>query len=91
MKKFEQLKICRVCGFDNGFLVWGNDGKTPSYEICPCCGCEFGFDDDGHASTDPKHYRKEWIDSGTKWNVSRNKPKNWNFKEQMKNIPKKYL
>ncbi|GAA0182126.1 hypothetical protein SH2C18_45590 [Clostridium sediminicola] len=42
MKKY----ICHVCGFnvldEKPYL---NDGKIPSHNICDCCGCEFGYDD----------------------------------------------
>lgn len=37
---------CRVCGLYLGYQPWGEDGKTPSYEICPCCGVEFGYEYD---------------------------------------------
>ena len=33
---------CRICGYRLGFEPWGDDEKTPTYEICPCCGVEFG-------------------------------------------------
>jgi hypothetical protein len=49
---FSELKInedlfkCRVCGYNCApFLPWGEDGKTPSYSICPRCGIEFGYED----------------------------------------------
>ena len=41
MEKF----YCRICGYRLGFEPWGDDGKTPTYEICPCCGVEFGNED----------------------------------------------
>ena len=37
--------ICRVCGYKLNFKIWGDDGHTPSYEMCPCCGVEFGNED----------------------------------------------
>lgn len=36
---------CRICGYRLGFEPWGDDEKTPTYEICPCCGVEFGNED----------------------------------------------
>lgn len=33
---------CRVCGYYIDDLPWGKDGNCPTYEICPCCGDEFG-------------------------------------------------
>lgn len=37
---------CRICNFNcYPFMPWGQDGLTPSYEICPNCGAEFGYED----------------------------------------------
>ncbi len=36
----------------------------PSYEVCPCCGFEFGFDDDPGAASKSSsfgEYRAEWL------------------------------
>jgi hypothetical protein len=35
---------CRICGLKQDFKPWGEDGKTPAFEICSCCGVEFGND-----------------------------------------------
>ena len=37
---------CRVCGLDQGEPIWGEDGRTPTYGICSCCGVEFGYGDE---------------------------------------------
>lgn len=37
--------ICPVCGFDGLKEAPYGPDKEPSYEICPNCGVEFGFDD----------------------------------------------
>ena len=39
------MKYCKVCGYKLSFESWGDDGNTPTYEICPCCGVEFGNED----------------------------------------------
>jgi len=41
----------------------------PSYEVCPKCGFEFGFDDNpGVGSGDSfADYRAEWISEGSQW------------------------
>ncbi len=36
---------CRVCGLYIDDLPWGEDGNCPTYEICSCCGVEFGNED----------------------------------------------
>ena len=37
--------ICRICGYDESpGEFWSQDGY-PEYIICPCCGCESGYED----------------------------------------------
>ena len=37
----KMLHICRVCGYcDEELFPWGEDGETPTFEICPCCNVE---------------------------------------------------
>lgn len=76
-------KYCRVCGFKLRFSPWGKDNNTPTYEICPCCGAEFGYDD--YTPKSIKAYRKKWIKSSAKWFDSKMKPENWNFEDQLHN------
>ena len=80
---------CRVCGCYIDDLPWGKDGNCPTYEICPCCGVEFGNEDCTKEST--KQYREKWINDGAKWFEPEVKPKNWNKEEQFINIPQKFL
>lgn len=37
--------FCRICGLYSEDKPWGEDGHCPTYDICPCCGCEFGYED----------------------------------------------
>ena len=75
---------CRVCGKIQDDLPWGEDGKSPTYDICDCCGVEFGYGDcilkAIHAS------RKRWLSNGAGWKYPEKKPINWSLDEQMKNI-----
>lgn len=82
-------RACRVCGFDNGFHPWGEDGKTASYEICDCCGVEFGYEDSNVESV--KLYRQSWVEKGAPWFNEKLKPKDWSFEKQLNNIDKKYF
>ena len=84
MEKF----YCRICGYRLGFEPWGDDGKTPTYEICPCCGVEFGYEDSDLASI--RKYRESWIASGCNWFLDTGIKKEWNFLEQLENIPNAY-
>jgi len=37
----------------------------PTFNICPCCGVEFGYED--MTIQDTKKYREKWICSGMGW------------------------
>lgn len=52
----DERYICRICGYRLKIKIWGEDGKYPSYEICPCCGVEFGNED--YTLTSILEYRK---------------------------------
>ena len=77
------LNTCRVCGYTDAiFFPWGNDGKTPSFEICKCCNVEFGYEDCQLSSI--RKYRQKWLLS-EKFNSDSN-----HYKNQLKNIDLKY-
>ena len=79
---------CRICGLYIEELPWGEDGLSPTYEICPCCGVEFGNED--YTVESAKRYRIEWINKGLNWFDPSEKPKYWNEKEQLNDIPKEF-
>ena len=76
---------CRVCGLTQLEPPWGNDGKSPNFEICYCCGVEFGYEDRTFNSIN--NYRKKWLEKGSPWFYSKEKPENWNLQDQLGNIP----
>lgn len=76
---------CRVCGYLAETPPWGEDGKSPTYEICPCCGVEYGYEDSTIIAA--KNYRQDWIASGAKWNDVNEKPANWLLEDQLHHIP----
>lgn len=80
---------CRVCGIYLEESPWGKDGNNPTYEICTCCGVEFGNED--YTVESVRRYRKKWLGDGAKWFLPEFKPSDWDLNEQMKNIPKEYL
>jgi hypothetical protein len=80
---------CRVCGLYINELPWEEDGQSPTYEICPCCGVEFGNED--YTIESIKKYRTEWIQTGAKWFSPKEKPFIWNIESQLQNIPKEFL
>jgi len=83
------LQRCRVCGYDNEFLIWGESGNLPSFEICPCCGVQFGYSDE--TEEDCNFYRTFWAQNeALKWFSPKLRPDNWNWDEQKKLIPRKF-
>lgn len=80
---------CRVCGLYLDTPPWGEDGKSPTYEICPCCSVEFGNEDYTVEST--KRYREKWLFEGARWLNPNKKPGKWDQYEQFKNIPEDFL
>ena len=54
-----------------------------SFEICSCCGCEYGYDDNAA-------YRNRWLQQGTPWFSPKEQPKNWNLETQLQNINPKW-
>lgn len=70
------LFLCPVCYFNQ------MPDPPEDYNICPCCGTEFGLDDEF------KHHmqlRQEWIEGGMKW-FFREPPPFWNPASQLTNI-----
>jgi hypothetical protein len=76
---------CRVCGCYSVDFPWGEDGKSPTFQLCPCCGVQFGKEDCSLESI--KKYRGEWISKGGEWFVKNEKTEGWDMVAQMKNIP----
>ncbi len=88
MRKINELYICRVCGAEQLDAPWGDDGESPTYEICDCCGVEFGYEDSTLQGI--KNYRAKWLDGGAKWNNKKSEPSKWSREEHLSCIPEKY-
>ncbi|MFC1752717.1 hypothetical protein ACFL96_04900 [Thermoproteota archaeon] len=81
----EPKHICRSCGFDGLKEEPYIGQKDPSFEICPCCGFEFGVDDilgEGHYAS----FRNQWIENGADWFMPERRPKKWNLDKQLSNL-----
>jgi hypothetical protein len=79
--------ICHVCGYpDLEKPPWGLSGNSSSFDICPCCGIEYGYEDCQLSAYEKN--KKEWITSGAKWFEGELKPSEWNLDGQLENIKK---
>jgi hypothetical protein len=67
---------CKVCGYDMPY-------PPVAYNICPCCGIEYGLDD---AFDSYQDFRDNWLREGGKW-FSRIEPhlqpNGWNAWDQL--------
>jgi hypothetical protein len=81
----KELYRCRVCGFEEPVPPWGEDGATPTFDFCDCCGVEFGYADSSLAGI--RRYRERWLAEGAKWHSPQYKPEGWMLEEQLQHIP----
>lgn len=77
--------ICPICGYPNlDHPARDPDTKVPSFDICPSCGCEFGYHDaTPHAE---ERYRRNWVQQGAPWFKPELKPLEWNLEDQLAQI-----
>lgn len=78
------LFSCLVCGYPELDEPPYDDHGCALYNICPCCGVEFGYDDSNALHSE---LREKWIATGMQWwsrNIS--PPTNWNPLHQLKNV-----
>ncbi len=72
---------CPVCGFDRLEEAPYDEKGCASFEICPCCGTEFGYHD---AKTTHEQLRARWSSSGGRWHSkSLTPPKGWSSEKQI--------
>ena len=82
---------CPICGYHLYFIPWR--GASASYGNCPCCGNEFGYDDDA-AFDDPvpslteahRLLRDRWIADGMPWTDDRPPPPGWDPVQQLADL-----
>lgn len=77
--------ICPVCGYDKLDEKPYNIAGEPSFEICPCCGFEYGYDDMNSGFTF-ESYKDKWVCNGAKWVDKKQQPKEWSLEKQLKNL-----
>jgi rRNA maturation protein Nop10 len=83
-------KFCPVCGYKLDFIPW--EHFSPSDEICPSCGIQFGYDDFAGGNMKQRHliykeWRKKWIQAGMPWySQGFLPPEKWDPLQQLSNI-----
>ena len=74
---------CPVCGWPELQEPPRGETGAASFELCPCCGFEFGFDDDDRGLT-YEQARARWVAGGMQWwSSSRPAPAGWNAVQQL--------
>ena len=58
----------------------------PSYEVCACCGFEFGNDDNPGtaAPVSFRSYLNEWVADGAEWFSPDKQPADWSLHHQLR-------
>jgi hypothetical protein len=78
---------CPVCGYSElNEPAYDPETGAPSFDICPSCGCEFGYDD--ATPLVASDYRKNWIHRGAHWFKPELKPNGWSLRAQLEKIGK---
>ena len=81
--------ICPICNYDKLKEPPYNEYGDGSYEICPCCGFEFGVDDFPEKEKCQTEWRMRWINDGYKWwSKHINPPQDWNPQKQLESLKK---
>jgi hypothetical protein len=78
----EMQVLCPVCGYPGL-----KEEPVASFEICDCCGTEFGVDDGGLAGKELDDYhtalRAAWALKPSSWFNEEARPANWSLLKQL--------
>lgn len=75
--------VCPVCGYPGLTEPPRTPDSGPSYEICPSCGFQFGYDDDSEG-IDYATWRRNWLAAGTPWRSRNPPPPGWDPVDQLR-------
>ena len=74
---------CPVCGFPGLSEPAYDEHGCASFDICPSCGTEFGYD---NATRSAEELRKRWIETGAPWGSKTTPPPpGWDGTKQLAN------
>lgn len=77
---------CPVCGYPRLTEPPRGTNGGGSYEICPCCGFQFGYDDDDAGITFSE-WRARWIENNMAWwSGSQARPDGWDPAQQLRSL-----
>jgi hypothetical protein len=76
---------CRICGLLQEAPIWGEDGGSPSWDICACCGSTFGYEDCLPEAI--RANRERWLARGATWFRPDRVPEGWRAEEQLARVP----
>lgn len=76
---------CRICGYEWDAPPWGESGRLPIFELCPCCFVETGYEDFNEEST--RAYREAWISRGAPWSIVLIPHDGLTTEERLTNVP----
>ena len=78
------MNRCPVCGYPElGEPAYDGFGD-PSFDICDCCGTQFGYEDAGRSH---EFLRDEWIAKGMPWwNSAKEAPLGWDPVQQLRSL-----
>lgn len=82
------LRRCRVCGRLHEDFPWGLDGCCASFDICPCCGTTFGYEDGLPRAA--RAARERWLRDGAAWFRPEVKPVGWSAAAQLASVPESF-
>ncbi len=77
---------CPVCGYNKLTFKPYDEKGYASFEICPCCGFEFGCDDFPDKEKAFVEWRENWINGGCNWFSRNSSPQDWSAKEQLESL-----
>ncbi len=80
-----EKSLCPVCGYPDLDEPAYDQNGSPSFDICPCCGYQFGHGDP-KTLVGKKNFLRNWIRMGTLWSYPSAKPSNWDVKRQLQGI-----
>jgi hypothetical protein len=82
---FSAMYRCHICGCELAEPPWGDTGTDPTWNICSCCGCEFGYHDCQLSGV--LRHRHKWLATGGQWSDPEQRPPGWSLEDQLRFLP----